>query len=166
MHDVAQLADVTAAIGDTLITTQAGRLRVETSTELAQLSADVSAELARTARLTVSGLLLAVAALIAAVQFGRVTGMARDIGRARALGATRSTIVLQILLNAGLCGVLGALAGIAAGMVVNAVVAGSLPGAGFTAGVGVLMVLAAVAGSVAPAVRAARMDPVRILRVP
>ena len=64
------------------------------------------------------------AALIAAVQFGRVTGMARDIGRARALGPTRTTIVLPILLNAGLCGVLGALAGIAAGLVVSAAVAG------------------------------------------
>ena len=102
------------------------------------------------ARRTVTGLLLAVAILVGALQYGRVAGMARDIGRCRALGATRSTIVLQVLINADLCGVIGSVLGIAVGLVITAVVAGALPGA----------------GSMAPAIRAARLDPVRILRVP
>lgn len=166
VRDVAHLATVADAVADSLVLTEPGAVRVKTSEELALLSTDVAAELARTARLTVTGLLLAVAILVGALQYGRVAGMARDIGRCRALGATRSTIVLQVLINAGLCGVIGSVLGIAVGLVINAVVAGALPGAGFTVAVGTLMVLAALAGSVAPAIRAARLDPVRILRVP
>lgn len=166
VRDVAHLSAVAAAVTSALVVQNPGALRVETSEDLARLSQDVVAGLVDSARVTIGGLLLAVAILIGALQYGRVSGMARDIGRCRALGATRSTIVLQILINAGLCGLIGAVLGIVAGLVVDAIVADQLPGAGFTASVGILMVLAAFAGSVAPAIRAARLDPVRILRVP
>ncbi len=166
VHDVSQLAEVERAVRDSLVADNAGAVRVETSKELALLSADVAAELGRSAQLTITGLLLAVAVLIAAVQFGRVAGVARDIGRGRALGATRSTIVIQLLINAGLCGLIGACAGIIAGLIINLIVAGAMPGIGFATGVGMLMLLAALIGSVPPAIRAARLDPVRILRVP
>ncbi len=164
--DVSQLGRVTAAVRDALITTKSGAVRVAISAELTRLGSDVTATLAQTARLTVSGLLLAVALLLAAVQYGRVSGMAKDIGRSRALGATRSTIVLQVLTNAALCGVAGAFAGVVVGLVITAIVAGTLPGWGFTAGVALLIVLASLVGAIAPAIRAARLDPVRILRVP
>lgn len=166
VSDVTLLPDVTTAVRASLVAKAPGGLRIETATELAALSGDVAEDLAQNARLTVGGLVLAVAVLIAAVQFGRVAGMSRDIGRARALGASRSMIVLQILLNAGLCGTIGALLGVGAGLAVTGVVAGTLPGAGFTLGVAVLMVLASVLGSVIPAIRASRLDPVSILRVP
>jgi putative ABC transport system permease protein len=74
--------------------------------------------------------------------------------------------VLQVLINAGLCGLIGATLGSVVGLVIDAVVAGQVPGVEFTTAVGILMVLAALLGSVAPAIRAARLDPVRILRVP
>ncbi|MBC7725807.1 MAG: ABC transporter permease [Burkholderiaceae bacterium] len=164
--DVSQIAAVTEAVRATLIVADASHIRIETSSELAQLSVDVVSDLAHSARLTVGSLLVAVAILIATVQFGRVSGMARDIGRRRALGATRTTIVLHILISAGLCAVVGAAAGTATGLVVASLVAGTLPPTGFTIGVPVLMVLAALTGSVPPAIRAARLDPVRILRVP
>lgn len=164
--DVAQLGALTEAVTNSLVVKNPGSVKVTTSTELALLGADVAAEMASSARLTITGLLFAVSLLVGAVQFGRVSTMARDIGRSRALGATRSTIVVQILINAGICGLVGAGLGIGAGLAINLLVAGALPGASFTLGVAALMVLAALAGSVLPALRAARMDPVRILRVP
>jgi putative ABC transport system permease protein len=166
VRDVAHLAAVTEAVTSALEVENPGAIRVETSKELARLSQDVVAGLADSARMTISGLLLAVAILVGALQYGRVAGMARDIGRCRALGATRSTIVLQVLINAGLCGLIGATLGSVVGLVIDAVVAGQVPGVEFTTAVGILMVLAALLGSVAPAIRAARLDPVRILRVP
>lgn len=166
VRDVAHLAAIADAVTSALVVQNPSAVRVETSEELARISLDVVAGLADSARVTISGLLLAVAILVGALQYGRVSGMARDIGRCRALGATRSTIMLQVLINAGLCGLIGAVLGIVAGLVIDAIVAGQLPGAGFTMAVGVLMVLAALAGSIAPAIRAARLDPVRILRVP
>lgn len=166
VHDVSLLPEVERAVRDTIVAASPGALRVETSSELTRLSADVARELGRSAQITVSSLLLAVSVLIAAVQFGRVSSIARDIGRARALGATRSTIVMQILINAALCAIAGIVAGVGTGLVITLLVTGAPPGVGFTTGVGILMLLAALVGSLPPAIRAARLDPVRILRVP
>lgn len=164
--DVALLPQVTKAVQSALVAEHAGNVQITTSVVLTNLSADVSAGLARSAQRTISGLLAAVTLLIAAVQFGRVTSMARDIGRRRALGASRSLIMVGIILNSALCGVIGALGGVVVGAGITRQVAGALPPLGFISGVGVLVVLAAVVGSLLPAIRAARMDPVRILRVP
>ena len=122
--------------------------------------------MASTARSTLVGLLFAVAVLISTVQFGRVAGLARDIGRVRALGAARTTVVLQMLLNAGICAAIGAAIGMATGVALTVVFAGAAPPVSFTVSIGILVVLAAVVGSIAPAIRAARLDPVAILRVP
>lgn len=166
VSDVADLALVTDAVSDAIVLAEPGGVRIETSEELALLGADVAADLARTARLTITGLLGAITVLVGAVQFGRVSATLRDIGRARALGASRSTIVLQVLVNATLCAVIGAALGAVAGVIIIAVNAGTLPTLGFMVAVPTLVVLAAVAGSVPPALRAASLDPVRILRVP
>lgn len=166
VSDVTLLAAVADAAARSLVAENIGALEITMASELAQLGEDVTRELAQTARLTVTGLLAAVVILIGALQYGRVAGIVRDIGRRRALGATRSMIVAQVLLDAGLCGLVGTVLGISAGLSINAVVAGALPGWGFTTGVGILVVLASLLGSIAPAIRAARVDPVRVLRVP
>lgn len=166
VSDVAHLQTVTRAVTSALVVESPGALRIDTSKDLALLSSDVAAELATSARLLVTALLLAVAILIGILQFGRVSGMAKDIGRSRALGASRSTIVLQILINAGACGIVGAGLGTLVGVILDFALTGQAPVAAFSLSVGILMVLAALAGSIAPAIRAARLDPVRILRVP
>lgn len=166
VDDIAQLPLVTAAVRSTLIARSPGALRVDTAVGVATLSNDVIDEMARTAQLTLTGLLVAVAVLIGAVQFGRVAGMAKDIGRRRALGASRTTIVIQVLLNATVCALLGATGGGVAGLILTKALTGAFPPAAFILGIGVLMLLAALAGSLLPAIKAARLDPVRILRVP
>ena len=164
--DVSQLPDMTTALTGTVVASDVGALRVTTSDELALLSADISAELARSAQVTIAGLVVAVAVLIGAVQFGRVASMSRDIGRRRALGANRTAIMLTVLLTAALSMAVGALLGTAAGLVVTAAIAGALPPLGFTVSVGLLILLASILGAVPPAIRASRLDPVAILRVP
>ncbi|MBB5598070.1 ABC transporter permease family protein [Neomicrococcus lactis] len=166
VKDVRSLEMTSKAVMETLVSTQPEKLRVTMTSELARLSQDVQNEMASTARQTVTGLLLASALLLSAVQFGRVSGLAKDIGRTRALGGSRSAVVAQILINAGLSGVLGAFLGIVAGSILTLMLAGGIPSFGFSVGVGILMVLAAIFGSIPPAVRAAYMDPVKILRVP
>lgn len=139
---------------------------METSGDLAALSSDVVSELARTAQLTLSGLLAVVAALVGTVPFGRVAGMTRDIGRQRALGAPRHLVVAAILLHAACTALVGATVGVGAGAAVTLLVASAIPPWSFSVGIWLLVILAAIVGSVAPAIRAARLDPVRILRVP
>lgn len=166
VDDISRLPVLTEAVKDSLIVANPGALQVDSAAEIAELSADVVAEMERTAVLTITGLLAAAAVLIGAVQYGRVAGMTRDIGRRRALGATRSLVVATLLINSLLCALAGAALGAVIGLTVDAVIAKSLPPAGFTFGVCVLTTLAALAGTVPPAVRAARLDPVKILRVP
>lgn len=166
VDSISQLPALVDAVQASLRTEAPGSALIETAEELALLGEEVSASMASTARSTLVGLLFAVAVLISTVQFGRVAGLARDIGRVRALGAARTTVVLQMLLNAGICAAIGAAIGMATGVALTVVFAGAAPPVSFTVSIGILVVLAAIVGSIAPAIRAARLDPVAILRVP
>lgn len=71
-----------------------------------------------------------------------------------------------MLLSATICALIGATAGTTVGLIITWIVAGALPPASFTLGVATLMTLGTLAGSLPPVIRAARLDPVAILRVP
>lgn len=166
VDDVSLIPQVSDAARAILTSEDPSALTVSTDADLALLSADIQAELRQQARATLAALLGAVIVLVAAIQWGRVSAAARDIGRRRALGAGRELIVRQVLINAVVTGAVGAAFGAAAGLAVTQWSAGALPGVGFTASVIVLMVLASVLSALGPAVRAGRVDPARILRVP
>jgi putative ABC transport system permease protein len=164
--NVSQLTAVAAAATNALIAHNPGAAQISLASDLAHLNAQVTATLAQNARLTISGLLLAIAILVAALQYGRVAGITRDIGRRRALGASRGLILAQVLLDAGLTGLLAIILGTTAGLIINIIAAGAVPPFAFTLGVTVLIFLATILGALPPALRAASVDPVRVLRVP
>lgn len=166
VHDVSQVAAVADAVRGGLVASNPGALQIDTATELPSLSGDIVDEIVRSARLTLGGLLLAVVVLVGVVQHGRVVATTRDIGRRRALGATRSTIMVHVVLIAGMSAALGTMFGVGVGLAIDDLVAGALPAPSFSAAVAVLAVLAALIGSVPSALRASRLDPVAILRVP
>src|SRR5690606_39708076 len=91
------------------------------------------------------------------------------LGRRRALGATRTTILTLVLartlLPALLPALLGAVIGTAAGLWIAGQWAATPPRT-FTAGTATLAVLAALASTLPPATYAAGRDPVRVLRTP
>lgn len=95
-----------------------------------------------------------------------VAGRRRDLGRQRALGASRSAIVALVVLQGAVAGAVGAVAGTGAGTLLVLVTSGRVLPGEFAAGVVVLSLVVGVVGAVPPAVIAARRDPVRILRVP
>lgn len=166
VSDINQLQPVQLALRAAVIAESPSDLVFEIDDGLAALSQDVIDDLAASSRITVSALLALVALLVAAVQFGRVSGMAREIGRRRALGATRSAIVTSVLLSSGFAAAIGAVAGTAIGVGVTIAVAQAVPRWEFIVSIPVLLLLTALAGAVLPAVRASRLDPVAILRVP
>lgn len=165
-RDVAQLQGIASAVRGLVIAGHPEQLEVQVSEELGQISDDVVAELSRSSALTLAAMLIVTGVLIAAVQFGRVTGMTRDFGRMRALGATRGLIMALTLTMTALSSLAGVIVGVAVGVIIVWAVAGLLPGLSFCLAVGVLMLLASFVGSIAPALKAAWVDPVRILRVP
>ncbi len=126
---------------------------------------------------TLTALLLglgSVALLVGAIGIANVMVIAvlerrTEIGVRRALGATRRHVRLQFLLESVLLAGLGGIGGVLLGALVTLGwtklqgTATAIPLAGVAAGVGISLVLGAIAG-ISPAARAARLDPADAIR--
>jgi putative ABC transport system permease protein len=139
---------------------------VQSSAAMADLRAAIGGELSRQSRGVVLGLLAAVTAATLLNVWGMVLLRRKDFGRRRALGATRLTIVLLIVLQVLLVAVIGVLAGAAAGMSWLAFNGDALPTLSYAGALCVALVSAAAAAAAVPAAYAARRDPIAELRVP
>ncbi|MGH8774318.1 MAG: FtsX-like permease family protein [Jiangellaceae bacterium] len=155
-------AAVVAAIGPSDPTD----LRVTSPEALAELQAVVAGDLGQYGRELLLAVLGVGLLLVAGAVLGQVLLRRRDLGRRRALGATRSTIVGLIVAQTGLVATVGAVLGGAAGLGLAWRATGTLPGWAFVAGTAVLAVLCAILAAVPPAVVAAIRDPIRVLRTP
>lgn len=140
-------------------------LQVQSPLALASLEEQLGGDLGRYGDqiliLTVTGGV----GLIAAIVLVDVLMRRSDLGRRRALGATRSTIIGLTIVRTLLAAAIGCLVGVATGFTISARAGEALPPA-FAASVTVLAILAAAVGALAPAILAANQDPVRALRTP
>lgn len=141
-------------------------VRVESSSQLASIRAQVSQDSGTSSAAIITGALGAGLLLTAATSLGSVTVRRRDYGRRRALGATRSNIVVLVLAQSAVAATVGAIIGSIVGIVAVVAIEGSAPDPLLVAGVGVLSINAAMIAAVPSAMLAALRDPVRILRVP
>ena len=129
---------------------------------------------ARRVQVLVIGAFAAIAFLLAGVGLHgvlafSVSSRARDIGVRMALGADRREIILMILrqavLLAGVGIVLGGALAWAAGRSMQALLAGVSPTNGLAFGLtGLLVLVMTSAGSLLPALRAVRIDPIMVIR--
>jgi putative ABC transport system permease protein len=140
-------------------------LTVQSPTALADLHRAVSGDLGGYSR----GLLLVTlgtgAVLIAIVVLAEVLLRRRDLGRRRAVGASRSALIMVVVFRATIASAPGVLLGLAIGSVV-ASNWGQLPPLTFTVGTGTLTLISAAMSAVPPALLAAWRDPVTVLRTP
>ncbi|KGM13923.1 FtsX-like permease family protein [Cellulomonas bogoriensis] len=139
---------------------------IAASTSVLQLREVVTGTLGAGARLLMAGVLVMGLVVLAVTMFGAVAGRRRDFGRRRALGASRSSVVVLVLVQAACAGTVGVTLGTAAGVGAVVLLAGSAPGAAFVAGLMGVVLLVTLLAAVPPAVTASRRDPVSILRVP
>jgi len=106
---------------------------------------------------------------VVAIMMISVTERTREIGVRKALGATRATILWQFLVEAVTLTGIGAITGLAVGVVVSLVIRTATP---IQASIPPLAIVAALAAScitgilfgLLPAARAAKLDPVAALR--
>lgn len=165
--DDATHAEQTArAVAAALVAEKPADVVVETSAGVIALRDVVAGTLGSSSRQLMAGLLGASLLLVTVTMFGAVSGRKRDFGRRRALGATRSSLVVLVLVQSAVAAILGASVGALGGVALVHATAGAVPAWQFTAGVAALAVLVALVGSVPPALTAASRDPVRVLRVP
>ena len=154
-----------SAVLGILAPADAGSVSVQSPLGLAELSQVVGTQLAGFGR-NLLWLILGVGGLfVAAVVLADVLVRRRDLGRRRTLGATRGGLTALVVVRAGVCALVGVVIGVVAGWVVTARI-GQAPGLDFAVAVGVLATLTAAIVAVLPAMYAARVDPVRVMRTP
>ena len=140
-------------------------ISIQSPVALAELQAEVAADLGTFGRTLLLGVLGAGALLVAIVVLADVLVRRKDLGRRRALGATRGTIVAMVIARTLLPALLGAAIGVGAGLWL-AERFNATPPWEFTGGTATLAVLAAIASAILPVLYAATRDPVRVLRTP
>ncbi|UJH71099.1 FtsX-like permease family protein [Ornithinimicrobium sp. INDO-MA30-4] len=140
-------------------------IAVSSPISLADLQAQVTGDLATFGRTLLAAVLGGGGSLVAVVVLADVLVRRKDLGRRRALGATRSTIVALVLVRTLAPAMLGATLGCSLGVALAARIE-AVPPWSFTVGTATLAILAAATATVAPALFAAARDPVKVLRTP
>lgn len=143
-----------------------GAVTVEVSESVIELSRAVAGELGASSRALMVAILVGGCVITLVITSAMVGARRRHLGRMRALGASRSALVVIMLSAVSSAAILGVLAGAAVGTVTGIFSAGTVPPLSFVAGTCLLAWLAAFAGAGMPAVVASRRDPAAVLRVP
>lgn len=141
-------------------------LAIETSSQLVVLRSVISGELGAASRQLAWGAMGAGLLFVAVILYTTVGARRRDFGRRRALGASRSALMVLVVAQSFWPASAGALIGVGAGVGVVEVQTGAGPAGVFVAAVAVLSLAVAVVAALPAAISAAWRDPVRILRVP
>jgi putative ABC transport system permease protein len=167
---VASRADRVAALGEALAAvvhaTDRTELRIATPVQLAQLRTLIEKELAMNSRQQLLVVLAVGLIVITVTLFGAVAQRRRDFGRRRALGATRSALVLLVIVQSLVAAAFGVVLGSVVGVIAVDQLVGFVPSWDFIFGVATLAALTAILAAIPPGLSAAYRDPVRILRVP
>lgn len=170
IHVLARRSDQVGALAEAVTALLGAKddtaVRIQTSATLAAVRAAVSGELGRFSRRLVLLVLGAGLVLLALNVYGGVMLRRRDFGRRRALGASRSAIVLLILLHTETVAALGAALGSTIGVLLVWRWTGVMPHAAFVVAITTLSLLCAGLAALPPAAFAARRDPIRALPVP
>ena len=140
-------------------------LSVQSPLGVAELTQMVNAQLASFGR-SLMLLILGVGGLfVAAVVLADVLVRRHDLGRRRTLGITRTDLTALVMLRAAIPALLGAILGSAIATIITTRL-GYRPPYDFCAAVALLATLTAIIAAIPPAVYAARLDPVRVMRTP
>ncbi len=166
---VRQLADVdltTKAVAALAETTSSGQLTIDKSRDAADLRGAISVTVATYGSMIVVTTMATSFAVMALLSVLMVHARRQEFGRRRALGATRTTVVVLVLVQGAMVVAIGAALGAGVGAGITALRFGSGPDWVFL----VVLLVTAVSGSAAAqlpsALAAGFRDPVRVLRMP
>lgn len=165
-RSAAEVPGLAAVLPSVLNAHESDAVRIETSEGFATLRRAVHGQLGSFGR-DLAAIVLAISTLLVALNvYGSVSSRAATFGRRRALGASRSAIVLMVCSQTILPAAVGALLGTLTTSAVLRAVTSAWPDGWFAVSVSVLAVWVAALASIVPAIMAAYQDPVKVLRVP
>ena len=165
LTDARQAAPTQRAVLALLAPEEPTDITVNSPIALSALRGQVLGDFGAFGRTLLLGVLGAGSVLIAIVVLADVLVRRADLGRRRALGATRGTIIGIVTTRTIIPALLGAALGTGTGIYL-AQRSGITPPTSFTVGVATLAILAAAASAIPPALFAAARDPVAVLRTP
>lgn len=148
-----------------IATTNPADLQVISPATVADLEAAVTGSVADFGASLLVLVLTAGAVLTFLVVLSDILVRSRDLGRRRALGAERFTIIALVTLRTLAPATIGAILGAGAGMILTAR-SGTAPPLTFAAGTAILAIVCAALAAIPPATLAAYRDPVAVLRTP
>lgn len=165
IDEVTSARPTVSAILATLAPPDAQGVQVESPTALAETAQDLNRQLTGFGRSLLLMILASGGFFVAAVVLADVLVRRRDLGRRRTLGITRADLAGIVTLRALATGIAGALLGCVTGWLANLGTGFGTP-VDFTVAVGVLATLVAGVAALPPALYAARLDPVTVMRTP
>lgn len=160
-----QPAVAQAAVLELIAPSSLEDLRLTSPVSVAELRDQMIGDLAGYNRSLLLGVLGAGGLLTAIVVLADVLVRRTDLGRRRALGASRGVIVALVTTRTVVAAFLGAALGAIAGIVLASAY-DAIPPRSFVAAVVVLALLTATLSAIPPSIYAAVRDPVRVLRTP
>ena len=139
---------------------------LSSSQQFATLRTALDGSLTAANRTLILATLSIAAVLTMIVVWGTVLMRRKDFGRRRALGATRTTILVLTIGQVALASVIGAFFGTGTGLALLFVRAAPLPGAAFICASAAALILSSCSLAILPALWASQRDPLHELRVP
>ena len=163
---IGQVATLADAMRASVVATAPERVRIDEPQAAVDLQRVIGGELGASSRRSMLLILGMSGALVLTVVAMVVGSRRRDIGRLRALGASRSAVVVSFLVQVTVPVALGACLGALGAQGWNNWVHGFDNSWTFAGALVTDAVLISVAAALIPCVAAAQRDPVRVLRVP
>lgn len=140
-------------------------LSIHSPATIAELHAQIVGGLADYGRTLLISILATGSTLIAVVVLADSLVSRADLGRRRALGASRGTIVALVVARVVIASLIGVSIGVV-GALIPLNIATQVPRSSFVIGLAILTMLTAAIAALPPALAAAFQDPIRILRRP
>lgn len=165
-EEPAFVTPVSRAVQGLLSVDEPSSVSVSTSENLATLRGLVEGQLGSFGRELMVIIFGVSAIFVASILYGFTMLRRKDYGRRRALGASRSLIVLLILLQMMMLSTVGAALGSGSAVIVLKLTNVPVPGSDFILAVAVLACAISTVAAGVPGVVASRRDPIRELRVP
>ncbi len=143
-----------------------GRISVSTPNDIEKLRAAVHGEIGRSGRRLTQVVLAGAGGLLALITSISVLLKRTDLGRRRALGATRGYVLLLVLSQTAITSGVGAIVGAVASHLYRWFSSQAAPAFEFSSAVVVLVTGASILAGLIPAIAAAKSDPIKVLRLP
>lgn len=143
-----------------------GRISVSMPDDIDNLRAAIQGEIGRSGRRLTQLVLGGAGVLLALITSVGVLLRRTDLGRRRALGATRGYILLLVLSQTAITSSAGSVGGAVASHLYRWSSSQPAPTFEFSFAVAILVTAASMSAGLIPAIAAAKSDPIRVLRVP